>query len=194
MSTKYIIITNDPAVNEVTEIASRSEKDAAIALAEATHAENAGMLTVSVLTEKGTEVFRLDSVMEADEPDDLPETMDEPSADGEAEDAPEAPVATTTGRTKPWTRVAEARFEAPEVEGYTLAYTRTRTKTGVYRANDKSGWLVLDTRSGEQVVVENTVQAREKTNALEAAEKVARQAAKEAAKAERTKAAEAKKA
>jgi hypothetical protein len=170
MSTTYIIQANGE------EIGTRSDKEAAIKFADAAHAENAGMLEVTVATDHGTVVHTIASIAESDEPE----------AEVEDDEEPETEVA-TSARTKPWTKTAVATFEAPEIEGYTLAYTRSRTKTGVYRANDKSGWLVLDTRSGERFEFENTATARTKTNALEAAYKVARaeQLAREkAAKAE----------
>jgi hypothetical protein len=91
-------------------------------------------------------------------------------AAGEAEgddDEDDVEAAVPSNRTKPWTRVTTANgFEAPELEGYTLAYTRSRTKVAIYRANDKSGWLVLDTRDGSQTVHENTTEARLHTNRL----------------------------
>jgi hypothetical protein len=182
MSTTYIIQANGE------EIGTRSDKEAAIKFADAAHAENAGMLEVTVATDHGTVVHTIASIAESDEPE--VETV----VEGEDDEEPETEVA-TSARTKPWTKTAVATFEAPEIEGYTLAYTRSRTKTGVYRANDKSGWLVLDTRSGERFEFENTATARTKTNALEAAYKVARaeQLAREkAAKAEEAAAKKAK--
>jgi len=181
MSTKYSINTLD-AEGTSTEVATRSEKEAAIKLADATHAENAGMLTVTVTTEAGTEVHRVDSILEPDE------------VETESVDETDAEVAVVSNRTKPWTRTAEARFDAPELEGWTLAYTRTRTKTAIYRANDKSGWLVLDTRDGSRFEFENTKTAREKTNELTAAFNAQSVEARAARKAEKAELAAAKKA
>ena len=185
MSTKYSINTLD-AEGTSTEVATRSEKEAAIKLADATHAENAGMLTVTVTTEAGTEVHRVDSILEPDEVETEP--VDETA------DVDDDAVAVVSTRTKPWTRTAEARFDAPELEGWTLAYTRTRTKTAIYRANDKSGWLVLDTRDGSRFEFENTKTAREKTNELTAAFNAQSVEARAARKAEKAELAAAKKA
>lgn len=93
---------------------------------------------------------------------------------------------------KPWTRVEQpTKFEAPAIAGYTPAYVRNRVKAIVYRANDRSGWLVLDTVSDARTECKTTAEAREVTNAMAVAHKEAKEAAaaeakaaKEAAKAE----------
>jgi colicin import membrane protein len=143
---------------------SRSRKDAAITLAEKLFAENPGM-TVTIVTDAGTEVQRFE--VEANET----ETPDEDEVEQlvEAGASEEVVAEAVSRRAKPWTKaVTTEAFEAPEREGMTLAYVRARTATGVYRKDDKSGWVVLDTRDNTEYEVENTAQARTITNRLEA--------------------------
>ena len=79
----------------------------------------------------------------------------------------------------PWTRIESGvKFEAPEIEGYVLAYARNRVEAGVYRALDKSGWLVV--QGDERWEVKNTTEAREITNDLAAKHREKIKAAKEA--------------
>lgn len=92
---------------------------------------------------------------------------------------------------KPWTRTETPKFEAPEIAGFTPAYVRNRIGAVVYRANDRSGWLVVETKTGKQHNAVNTAEAREITNKLAADRRAAKEAeakeakeAKEAAKAD----------
>lgn len=67
-------------------------------------------------------------------------------------------------RFAPWTRTETV--DAPAIAGFTPAYTRNRVGAVVYRANDKSGWLVVTADS--QVNAANTAEARAITNQLAA--------------------------
>jgi hypothetical protein len=160
-STTSYTIQAESAEGVTSDIDTRSKKGAAIELAEQYLAENEGVI-VRVITNAGNVV----------------ETL------GEALDETPAEEVVVSNRTKPWSRTVEAGFDAPEVEGFTLAYTRNRIATGVYRANDKSGWLVLDTRDGSRTEVENTKLAREITNELSAKHLTETKAARDAAQVE----------
>lgn len=82
---------------------------------------------------------------------------------------------------KPWTRTDSTEaFDAPEIEGYTLAYKRNRVQAGVYRSNDKAGWLVV--QGEDRFEAKTTVEAREITNRLAAEHKARREAEREAAR------------
>jgi hypothetical protein len=159
MSTKYSI--QNMQDGDWATVDTRSEKDAAIKLADDLHASEGGMVAFQVVTDAGTVVYELTSV---DEDEQVKETEEVPVEGGEEGET------VTVIRTRPWSRVATPRgFEAPEIEGYTVAYTRSRTKVAIYRADDRSGWLVLDTRDGSQTKHENTKEARFHTNELTAA-------------------------
>jgi hypothetical protein len=136
-NTKYSVMVGG------TEVATRSSKPAAIALAE-THK---GSQEVTVVTSAGNTVHTVKAV---------------------------------TQRAKPWTRTETPKFEAPEVEGFVAAYQRVRVGAVVYRALDKSGYLVLQPATGFRMEAENTTVAREITNALAARRKAEKAAAETA--------------
>lgn len=83
---------------------------------------------------------------------------------------------------KPYERVegVPATFSTPAFPGKTLAYTRKRIHAAAYRHDDKSGWTMVNTKTGEVVVCANTTEGRHVFTKwrLEAAAEVA--AAKEA--------------
>lgn len=89
-----------------------------------------------------------------------------------------------TSGAKPWTRTET--YDGLEIEvpaGYTVAYKRTRVGAVVARADDKSGWLVLQV-DAEPIEAANTVEARQITNDLAAAYKTRKaEEAEQAAKA-----------
>lgn len=119
-------------------VLTRSRKEAAIALAKVAHGDAEGRSAVAVVTGAGTEVFRLE------------------------------PIVTAAGRAKPFGRTETPNFEFEPVEGFTPAYARNRIKTVVFRANDRSGWLVVDFRpEGGRFEVANTNEARAVTNRLQ---------------------------
>lgn len=95
-------------------------------------------------------------------------------------------------RAKPFTRTETPTFEAPELKGFVAAYTRARIQTVVYRAVDRSGYLVLHVPTETRLEAANTTEAREHTNALAAAHKEAKAKLEAEQKAEKAAAKEAK--
>jgi hypothetical protein len=130
-TTKYEIRANDAVV------AIRSKKDAAIKLAHGEHQVAQGKSTVTVVTNAGTEVFRMEAVV------------------------------AKAGRAKPFGRTEVPNFPFEPLEGHTVAYVRNRIKTVVFRADDRSGYVVVNTVTGRQYKVENTSAARRITNGLQ---------------------------
>lgn len=184
-NTKYVISADGAEVD------TRSRKDAAVTLATEYHLANPGS-TVTVVTDAGNEVFRQEPAVSEDA---AVEQAEEVAEDSETPEETAEAVAEGVKRFKPWSRVEEVTaFDAPELENATLAYSRTRTKTAIYRKNDKSGWIILDTRTGEQWEYENTHDGRMKVNELQ--DEYRRQVAqeREAAEAARKEAIAAKKA
>lgn len=145
-TTKYEVQTATEE-GEFETVATRSRKDAALAEAEHVYDEADQAIRVRVMTDAGNVVHELEAIVR--------EATDEGPATAKA-----------VRRTRPWSRVEEPKFDAPELDDYTLAYSRTRTETAVYRKNDKTGWLVLHVPTGERWETENTTEAREITNGI----------------------------
>lgn len=92
------------------------------------------------------------------------------TAAGTVVETVQAPV--SRRRAPNYTRIENAEF-APARKGYTIAYTRPRIKTAVYRRNtgpknDETYYLVLNTATGEESFARDTVEAREITNEIAA--------------------------
>ena len=89
-------------------------------------------------------------------------------------------VAPAGTRAKPFTRTETVRVEgAEDIEGFVAAYQRTRVGAVVYRALDKSGYLVVQPSTGIRLEVANTTEARLATNEMAAVRKAAKAAAAE---------------
>ena len=76
-------------------------------------------------------------------------------------------------RARPYTR-RETDWTLSEAvslpDGYTPAYQRKRIHTLVLRADDRSGYLLLNTQTGATIPASGTVDARDKTNKLRSGE------------------------
>lgn len=140
-------------------VTTRSRKQSAIDIAVAQHQASQGAVTFTVRTNVGTEVFRMESV------------------------TPKA------GRAKPFGRIETPNFEFEPVDGADeVAYVRNRIKTVVLRRNDKTGYVVLDTRTNTRHNADSTKTARQVTNRLQTERKVQVAAQRDAAAAAKAKA------